>query len=82
MRVPLCRTRPSVWRGEKVTAKISKNGKWRDLMPRLLSAVVMVAVGLGAVLSSHLAFTALVVVEEMVGKLSLFESLRCGRFKY
>ncbi len=78
MRIPLRRARPSVWRGEKVTSKTSKNGKWRDLMPRLLSAVVMVAVGLGAVLSSHLAFTTLVVV---VGCVGLWELWRMRQVK-
>jgi len=50
-----------------VSVNSPKTGKWRDLMPRLLSAVVMVAVGLGAVLTSHLAFSGLVAVVGLVG---------------
>ncbi len=50
-----------------MSVKSPKTGKWRDLMPRLLSAVVMVAVGLGAVLTSHLAFSALVAAVGLVG---------------
>jgi phosphatidate cytidylyltransferase len=55
-----------------------KSGKWRDLAPRLLSAVVMVAVGLGAVLSGHLAFTVLVIA---VGLIGLWELCRMARIK-
>ncbi|SFI76082.1 phosphatidate cytidylyltransferase [Celeribacter neptunius] len=44
-----------------------RSGKWRDLMPRLLSAVVMVAIGLGAVFSGHRAFSALVLVVGAIG---------------
>ncbi|ATG46771.1 phosphatidate cytidylyltransferase [Celeribacter ethanolicus] len=55
-----------------------KPGKWRDLAPRLLSAIAMVAVGLGAVLSGHLAFTVLVVAVGLVG---LWELWRMARVK-
>ncbi|PTQ68017.1 phosphatidate cytidylyltransferase [Celeribacter persicus] len=55
-----------------------KNGKWRDLAPRLLSAAVMVAVGLGAVFAGHLAFTTLVIV---VGLIGLWELWRMARLK-
>ncbi|WP_460273851.1 phosphatidate cytidylyltransferase [Celeribacter sp. ULVN23_4] len=54
------------------------SGKWRDLAPRLISAVVMVAVGLGAVWVGHLAFTLLVVAVGLVG---LWELARMARLK-
>lgn len=56
----------------------ARSGKWRDLAPRLLSAVVLVAIGLGAVLTSHLAFSALVLVAGLIG---LWELQRMGRAK-
>nr|WP_321509142.1 phosphatidate cytidylyltransferase [uncultured Celeribacter sp.] len=44
-----------------------KKSKWRDLLPRVLSAVVLIALGLGAVLSGHAAFRGLVVVAGLIG---------------
>ncbi|MFT4959932.1 MAG: phosphatidate cytidylyltransferase [Paracoccaceae bacterium] len=39
---------------------MSGPGRWSDLLPRILSAVVMVLVGLGAVVQGGLVFTALI----------------------
>lgn len=52
--------------------------KWRDLRPRILSAVVMIAVGLGAIAAGHAAFVALVLV---VGVIGLWELLGMRRAK-
>lgn len=51
---------------------------WRDLRPRVLSAIVMVALGLGAVLSGHEAFQLLVLAAGLIG---LWELVRMARYK-
>jgi len=53
-------------------------GNWRDLRPRILSAIVMVALGLGAVLSGHGAFRALVILAGVIGA---WELVRMARHK-
>lgn len=77
MRFALCGPGSPV-RGRETMSAAPKPGKWRDLAPRLLSAIAMVAVGLGAVLSGHLAFTVLVVAVGLVG---LWELWRMARVK-
>lgn len=66
---------PPVWWGE-VMKRL--RDRWADLGPRVTSAVVMIAVGLGAILAHPLAFAALVAVVAVVG---LWELFQMGRAK-
>ncbi|AJE47333.1 phosphatidate cytidylyltransferase [Celeribacter indicus] len=56
-----------------------KKSKWRDLMPRVLSAIVMIALGLGAILSGHAAFRGLVIVAGLIGLWELTNMYRLRR---
>lgn len=51
---------------------------WRDLGPRVLSAVVMIVVGLFVILSGHVAFEGLLFVLSVVG---VWEFYNMARFK-
>ncbi|MCA0043848.1 phosphatidate cytidylyltransferase [Celeribacter litoreus] len=53
-----------------------KRSKWRDLMPRILSAIVMIALGLGAILQGHAAFRGLVLLAALIGLWELSNMLR------
>ncbi|RPE71468.1 phosphatidate cytidylyltransferase [Pacificibacter maritimus] len=46
--------------------------KWRDLGPRTLSAVVMVAIGGAAIAAGHMAFSGLVICAGVIGLWELF----------
>lgn len=56
----------------------SEGSKWRDLAPRVLSALVMAAIGIGAIVAGHGAFTALVLI---VGGIGFWELWRMARVK-
>lgn len=53
-----------------------QGGKWRDLMPRVVSALVMVALGLGAIFSGHWPFVVLVGVAGIIGFWELWGMFR------
>ncbi len=60
----------------------SKRSKWRDLLPRVLSAIVMLVLGLGAIWQGHAAFRGLVLLAGLIGAWELFNMIRLKRLAF